>query len=134
MPQPFSIQQRVYVEDTDFGGVMYHTNFIKFMERARTEWLNHIGHDLKSIAESGIIFAIVHVDVTYHKPATVNDLLTITADISKVGKSSVVFSQRIHKPDDPNHVYCDGMVTVVCLNKTSMRPTRIPTFITEAAQ
>jgi len=120
----------VYYEDTDAGGVVYYANYLKFMERARTEWLRRLGFDQEGLMrESGIVFAVRRVDIDYLLPARLDDTLTVEAAIDAVSKASLTFRQRILRaPDD---VLSAATVKVVCLYKDSFRPTAIPALIRE---
>ena len=87
---------RVYYEDTDNGGVVYYANYLKFMERARTEWLRSLGLEQDQlIREQGIIFAVTSVQVDYLKPALFNQLLSVSAEIIETGKASLTFKQEV---------------------------------------
>jgi len=87
---------RVYYEDTDNGGVVYYANYLKFMERARTEWLRSLGLEQdRLINEQGIIFAVRSVQVDYLKPALFNQLLSVSAEIIATGKASLTFKQEV---------------------------------------
>ncbi len=91
---------RVYYEDTDCGGVVYHSNYLKFMEQARTEWLRSLGLEQDVLmAEYGVVFAVKSLSIDYIKPALFNQALTIETEIEKMGKVSIVFKQLI---------YCDS--------------------------
>ncbi len=86
----FSLPVRVYYEDTDSGGVVYYANYLKFMERARTEWLRSLGFEQDALRErEGVIFAVRRAEIDYRKPAVFNDLLTVTADLSGSGRASL---------------------------------------------
>ena len=117
---------RVYYEDTDSGGVVYYANYLRFMERARTEWLRSLGFEQDQLVrQDGIIFAVRHVDVGYHQPARFNDALEVSASLSRKGRASLTFYQEVVRPMD-SRTLCRGEIKVACLNMKTMRPTPIP--------
>ena len=120
---------RVYYEDTDSGGVVYYANYLKFMERARTEWLRTLGVEQDHlVAQRGVIFAVRRAAVDYHKPARFNDALHVTSRIAAMGKTNITFTQRvIHAgPDRGGELLCTGEVQVVCLKADTFRPCELP--------
>ncbi len=117
---------RVYYEDTDSGGVVYYANYLKFMERARTEWLRSVGFEQDQLlAEEGIIFAVRSVELGYHHPARFNDALEVTASLAAKGRASLTFRQEVRRVDD-ERVLCSGTIKIACVNLNNMRPTPIP--------
>jgi len=126
----FSWPVRVYYEDTDSGGVVYYANYLKFFERARTEFLRQF--DLQQdqlIKDNNIIFAVRNISVDYHKPAVFNDLLTVTTEVVEFKKASIVFKQIIHRDDET--VLCQASCKVACLKAEQLKPTAIPEFIVQ---
>ena len=122
-----SLRVRVYWEDTDGGGVVYYANYLKFMERARTEWLRAMGHSQGELAEQfGFVFAVVEVNVNYRRPARLDDELTVTCLPVPEGKASIRFRQVILKGDE---TLADGEVRVACVDAKSFRPRALPDFI-----
>jgi len=123
----FSWRARVYWEDTDGGGVVYYANYLKFMERARTEWLRAMGHSQAELAEQfGFVFAVVEVKVNYRRPARLDDELVITCLPVPEGRASIRFKQVVRKGDD---TLADGEVRVACVDAKSFRPRALPDFI-----
>ncbi|MEW5756910.1 MAG: tol-pal system-associated acyl-CoA thioesterase [Pseudomonadota bacterium] len=117
---------RVYYEDTDSGGVVYYANYLKFMERARTEYLRHLGFEQDRMrAEDGVIFAVHSLSVEYARPARFNDALEVSARVSSLAKASVVFEQSIRKTGE-DAVLCRGEVRIACLDAERFRPKAIP--------
>lgn len=115
---------RVYYEDTDAGGVVYHTNYIKFMERARTEWLRYLGVEQDELRDNdGVIFAVRSVQVDYFSPAKFNDELLISSEVIKKGKASITIGQKIIKNSE---VLCKGVIKVASLDDKSFRPKAMP--------
>lgn len=122
--ETFTWPIRVYYEDTDAGGLVYHANYINFFERARTEMLRARGHEQDALrAEYGILFVVRAAQVDYLKPARFNDLLLATADVVETKKASVVFAQEIRRGDD---VLCKGLFRIACLDAGAMTPKAIP--------
>ncbi len=115
---------RVYYEDTDAAGVVYHSNYLKYMERARTEWLRTIGFSQQSLDEkSGLIIVIMEMDIKFSKPARLDDLLEVKSQLVKITGTSFMFDQSIQKSND---IICAARVKDVCLDKLTFKPQRIP--------
>jgi acyl-CoA thioester hydrolase len=125
---PFSWRARVYWEDTDGGGVVYYANYLKFMERARTEWLRSLGHSQSELASrDGYVFAVAEVKVNYRKPARLDDELIITCVPVPEGRVSMRFKQTISRGDV---LLTEGEVRVACVDAKTFRPRSLPEFIT----
>ncbi len=117
---------RVYYEDTDAGGVVYYANYLKFMERARTEWLRSLGFEQDELREAaGIIFVVRHVDIDFHAPARFNDQLQIHCRMLQRGRVSLTFQQQILRAGDRRPL-CAAAVKIACLDVASFRPRPIP--------
>lgn len=117
---------RVYYEDTDSGGVVYYANYLKFMERGRTEWLRSLGFEQDVLrAKEGVLFAVRKIEVDFKAPARFNDKLQVSARIVSRGKASLIFQQEITSDADGS-VLCSGMVKIACIAAESFRPTPIP--------
>ena len=131
----FSWRTRVYWEDTDGGGVVYYANYLRFMERARTEWLRSLGHSQQEIAEQyGFVFAVAEAHVNYRKPARLDDDLTVTCLPVPEGRASLRFKQVIFRKNEgrDDTLIADGEVRVVCVDAKSFRPRALPDFIQPA--
>ena len=125
----FSIPVRTYYEDTDAGGVVYHANYLRFMERARTEWLRNIGYDLNAVAhEINLMFVLSAVKINYHKPARLNDLLDVSAELIRMGRASL---DIVHKVTRETELLCDATVTLVTVAADSFKPKAMPTTMKE---
>ena len=121
---------RVYYEDTDAGGVVYHANYLKFLERARTERLRAMGFEQDELQKrDGILFAVKSLDVNYLKPARFNDALLVTADLGEVKHVSVTFNQRVFRETEPRQTLCLARVRVVCLAVADLRLRPIPEYL-----
>lgn len=123
---------RVYYEDTDGGGVVYHANYLKYMERARTEWLRNLGFDQSVLKmQMGIIFVVREIAIQYRKPACFNDALDVLTTIEKIGRSLFVFKQTITR----NHeALIQASVEVACVSAEHFKPVSIPQPIRLAMQ
>jgi len=122
---------RVYYEDTDSGGVVYYANYLKFMERARTEWLRQLGFEQDELIEKeAVIFAVRSVQVDYFLPARFNDELSVSAKLIEQGRASLTFEQSIIRVAD-NTLLCKGDVKIVCLRPDSFKPCAIPKNINQ---
>jgi acyl-CoA thioester hydrolase len=129
---PFRLRVRVYYEDTDAGGVVYHARYLHFMERARTEWLRALGFEQDRLrAEQGILFAVRRADVAFHAPARFNDLLWVEAKVADLGRASLDIAQRVVRAGD-DRLCCSATVNVACVQDPRLRPTRIPENILTA--
>ncbi|KPJ96306.1 MAG: 4-hydroxybenzoyl-CoA thioesterase [Gammaproteobacteria bacterium SG8_15] len=123
----FIWQARVYYEDTDSGGVVYYANYLKFLERARTEWLRSFGIQQDTLVQQdGLIFAVRSVQLEYVKPAKFNDLLDISVAISQAGKASLTFDQTVRQAEGEKQLLCSGKVKIACLTADTLRPKAIP--------
>jgi acyl-CoA thioester hydrolase len=126
----FSWPVRVYYEDTDAGGVVYYANYLKFMERARTEFLRSLGFEQDKLAEQGLIFAVHRAEVDYIKPARFNNALLVTAKISQQKKVSLTFDQKVQL--ESGDVCSRGKIKIVCIDSSSFKPRPIPQAILRA--
>ncbi|MCW7553501.1 tol-pal system-associated acyl-CoA thioesterase [Endozoicomonas gorgoniicola] len=124
---PFSSLQRVYYEDTDAAGIVYHANYLKFMERARTDLLRHIGMGHQVMSELGRVFAVTSADVRFRHPGRLDDEISVTVEISEVKRASLVFRQSVLLNQGLNNerVLCTGEFVVACLDSASMKPVSI---------
>lgn len=111
----FSIKQRVFYEDTDALGIVYYANYLRFMERARSEWLWSLGFCFDELGKQNIGFAVHHVNVDYRYPARLKDQILCTCSVATMGNTSVTFDQRVLNADNNAIVYCEGQVRVVCI-------------------
>ena len=126
----FSWPVRVYYEDTDLGGVVYYANYLKFLERARSEWLRHRGvSQVQLLAEQRVLFAMTAVAIRYLKPARFDDQLAVTVELDKLRRASMSFRQAIHRGDAGGELLCTAEVTAACLDADSMRPRALPAHL-----
>ena len=130
----FSWPVRVYYEDTDSGGVVYYANYLKFMERARTEWLRELGFEQDElIRKEDVIFAVRNVDIEYVRPARFNDALNVSVRVSEFGRASITLAQEIIKDNEPG-VLCKGSIRIASLRASTFKPCAIPPAIREKMQ
>jgi acyl-CoA thioester hydrolase len=133
----FAWPARVYWEDTDGGAVVYYANYLRFLERSRTEWLRAHGHSQLELArEPGILFTVVSLEVDYRAPARLDDELEITCEPRQEGAASLSFAQRIYRTAGGAAVarglLVEANVRVACVDAQSFKPRRLPQFLLDA--
>ncbi len=116
---PFQIPVRVYYEDTDAGGIVYYVNYLKFMERARTEYLRSLGYEQQRMMDDQRIFVVSSASVKYKSPARLDDLLHVTAERVSVGKVKIEFKQQIFCKEK---LLCEGLFVIGCVDSISLKP------------
>jgi acyl-CoA thioester hydrolase len=127
MATAFSVPVRVYYEDTDAGGVVYYANYLKFMERARTEWLRALGFEQTELAaRDGVLFAVRSAQVDFVRPARFNDRLETTVVLSRCGSASLIFTQEVRREGE---LLCQGEIKIACLDAATFKPKPIPTVL-----
>lgn len=125
----FSLPVRVYFQDTDAGGVVYHANYLNFMERARTEWLRTYGHSNSGLMkEFGMVFVMRSVKLDYLKPALLDDLLEVTAQIKDIGRSRISLLQTVLRGAE---LLTEAEVHLVCVSLESFKPVPVPEVLRE---
>ena len=121
---------RVYYQDTDAGGVVFHAQYLAFMERARTELLNALSIDVARLAdERRILFMVYELKARYHAPARLNDMLSVSAEVVKMGRASVVFHHRVERGGE---LLVEADVTLALVDRDRMRPARMPQELEQA--
>ena len=118
------MQVRVYYEDTDAGGVVYHSNYLNYFERGRTEYLRERGLSVADMARRGYVFPVVHLEIDYRSPALHDDLLKIETEVLEIGKTSFVIGQQVIRVID-GKLLADGKVKLVCVGP-GMKAKRLP--------
>jgi acyl-CoA thioester hydrolase len=119
---------RVYYEDTDAVGIVYYANYLKFMERARTEWLRSLSFDQDQLRhEHQIVFAVTRANTNFRKPARLDDQLVVSVQVANMGAASFDIDQHIVRTDDVK--ICDAQVRIACLNADTLKPMRLPSFL-----
>ena len=120
----YSWAVRVYYEDTDAAAVVYYANYLKFMERARTEWLRSLGFEQTALAQThGVIFVVRSLAIEYLKPAHFDDALRVTVELIKVGAGHIDLAQRVFRGDE---LLAIGQVKIACVSLRTRRPVRMP--------
>lgn len=120
----FEFPVRIYYEDTDAAGIVYYANYLRFMERARTEWLRMMGYELDTLKqEHGFVFAVRSAHVEYIRPANLNDLLRVQVSVLKLGKASVNLEQDIYRDQQ---LICRGRIKLAGLDAVTLKPRAIP--------
>lgn len=121
---------RVYYDDTDAGGVVYHANYLKYFEKGRTEYLRDRGLSVGELAQRGFIFPVVHLEIDYRAPAVHDDLLSVETAVLEVRKSSFTLAQRVLRAGD-GKLLAEGKVVLACV-APGMKPQRLPAEFLEA--
>jgi acyl-CoA thioester hydrolase len=123
---------RVYWEDTDAGGIVFYANYLKFFERARTEWLRSLGHSQQEMVDTtGCMFVVQETTVRYIRPARLDDVLTVTVDVRERGRASLRIAQQAWCGE---RLLAEGDIRIGCVERATMKPHRIPGPIFEAIE
>jgi acyl-CoA thioester hydrolase len=135
---PFRWASRVYWEDTDGGGIVYYGNYLRYLERARTEWLRSLGFSQRELAEEpGVLFAVVSLNIEYRRPAKLDDELVITCEPAVEGAATIRFAQQIYRSAGAaltkDALLVEASVRVACVDARTLRPKRLPEFLAKAA-
>ena len=136
----FVFPLRVYWEDTDAGGIVFYANYLKFFERARTEWLRSLGIEQRQLREhTGGMFVVSETSVRYHRPARLDDQLLVTAHLQEIGRASLTIGQVALSKSEQSEagappVLCEGTIRIGWVDGATLRPARIPHHILEALQ
>jgi acyl-CoA thioester hydrolase len=128
---------RVYWEDTDAGGIVFYANYLKFFERARTEWLRHLGVNQHALREStGGMFVVSTSQLNYLRPARLDDMLSVSAEITQVSRASMTITQAAQRMDEATGqvTLCVGTIGIAWVNAQTLRPERIPPHVVSVLQ
>ena len=121
---PFTIERRVYYQHTDAGGVVFHANYLAFMEQARTEFLMSLGFDVARLAaEEGVMFIVHRVALEFVRPARLNETIRVTAETARVGRARVIFRQVVSRDDE---TLVAGEIQLACVHPQSFKPVPVP--------
>jgi acyl-CoA thioester hydrolase len=124
---PFEWRVRVYWEDTDAGGIVFYANYLKFFERARTEWLRAQGVEQQRLRETaGGLFVVSATDLRYHRPARLDDLLLVTAQVTEAGRASLTIAQTARRDAPGGELLCEGSIRIGWVDATTLAPRRMP--------
>jgi len=133
--QPFRFQLRVYWEDTDAGGVVFYANYLKFFERARTEWLRSLGHSQELLRhETGAVFVVTDTTVRYLRPARLDDMISVTVQLTLAGRAQMTVAQEAWRMEDgeARTLLAAGTIRIGCVDAGTFKPQRIPNSIVES--
>lgn len=123
MTDGFAMPVRVYIEDTDAGGIVYYVNYLKFMERARSEWLRELGLNQQTLLDEGTQLVVYRIACRYAKPARLDDALTVTATMANQGRCRMTFEQQVWRDKE---LLCAATVEIACLSADTLRPKAWP--------
>ena len=125
----FTYPVRIYYEDTDAGGVVYHANYLKYMERARTEWLRQMGYDLVAMSrDDNLVFVVAAAQLEFKRPARLNDLLQVSARPLRMGRASLDVLQDVRRDGE---LLCNATITLVTVRADSFKPGPMPSTMKE---
>jgi acyl-CoA thioester hydrolase len=129
---PYQWPIRIYYEDTDMQGIVYYANYLKYLERARTEFLRSLGiEQAQLIDEQGVAFAVRSIQMDYLKPASFNDELIVMTEVAKLKPASLIFHQSIVRPAENHEIINKAVIKVACLDAISMKVKAMPQSIIE---
>jgi 4-hydroxybenzoyl-CoA thioesterase len=123
--QSFAYRCRIYFEDTDAGGIVYYVNYLKFMERARTERLRDLGFAQSTLAGEGLLFVVHSSEARYHAPARLDDEVLVSAQVMELNRASLRFRQQVRRATD-DALLCEGQFLVACVRADNLKPRAIP--------
>jgi tol-pal system-associated acyl-CoA thioesterase len=130
--EPFELPVRVYWADTDAGGVVYHSNYLDYCERARTEWLRQLGFSQHRMAdEEGVLFTVAALQIDFRRPAKLDDLLSVRTHATLGGGATVEFMQEVWRIEPTQDLLATAQVRVACVDAASFKPRRVPGSIRE---
>lgn len=133
-PPPFEYFLRAFIEDTDAGGLVYHANYLKFLERARSEWLRHLGYQQETLRQEDTLFVVRSLQIDYLKPAHLDDDLCVSVQVEKMGKASILMVQNVYRVNvtEPE-LLAVSQVKLACINTQAM-PKAMPLAISQRIQ
>ena len=131
---PYRFQLRVYWEDTDAGGVVFYANYLKFFERARTEWLRSLGHQQERLRiETGVVFIVTDTAVRYLRPARLDDVLAVSVHVQHAGRAQMTLAQQAWRQTPRGEeLLAEGTIRIGCVDAGTFRPQRIPISIIDS--
>ena len=125
-PEGFSAPMRIYWEDTDAAGIVFYANFLKFFERARTEWLRGLGFGQEALRRDGVAFVVSETAVRYRRPARLDDVIDVSVEVVHLGQASLEIAQQAFRADE---LLADATIRIGCVDLGTFRPCRIPNDI-----
>ncbi|MBR2514533.1 MAG: tol-pal system-associated acyl-CoA thioesterase [Halomonas sp.] len=123
MSHGFTMPIRVYMEDTDAGGIVYYVNYLKFMERARSDWLRELGINQQMLLDEGTQLVVYRLACHYAKPARLDDQLMVSASVETVGRCRMTFEQQVQRNEE---LLCAATVEIACLSAKTLKPKKWP--------
>ena len=129
LPDAFCFPLRVYIEDTDAGGIVYYVNYLKFMERGRTELVRSLGFDKPALPQDDVQLVVHSAQVNYRKPAKLDDGLNVLTKIAKLSRASMVFQQEVWRAEE---LLCEASIKVACVNAETLKPMALPLTLFDA--
>lgn len=130
MKNEFIFPLRVYVDDTDYGGIVHHSKYLVFMERARIEWLAHAGLTYRALVDRQLHFIVRGIEINYLKPTKLDELIEVFSSVEHIGKTSLHFKQIVRSQKNPDIIYASAVVKLVCINN-DFKPCAVPNDIVE---
>lgn len=124
----FSLPVRVYIEDTDAGGIVFYVNYLKYMERARTEWLRSLGFNKAGANRESFQFVVKSVEVDYLAPAVLDDELRVSVEVLNSGGATMHIAQNVYRGDS---ILCSSKIVIACVSGATLKPVRIPAEMRE---
>ncbi|MFV1872191.1 MAG: tol-pal system-associated acyl-CoA thioesterase [Oleiphilus sp.] len=128
----FQLPLRVYIEDTDAGGIVFYANYLKYFERARTEFFRQRGFELRQGLSENVNYVVHSLSVNYRKPARLDDLLVVTASVIELGRTYLLFSQTVL--DEMSNTLVEAQIKIACLHFESATPRRLPETLVRSLQ
>jgi len=130
MSAAYRFSMRVYWEDTDAAGIVFYANYLKFFERARSEWLRSLGFEQEALRrDAGIAFVVAETAVRYRHPARLDDLLSVSVDVIHLGQASLEIGQQARRADE---LLAEATIRIGCIELGTFRPCRIPNDIRDS--
>ena len=129
MHEDFRLPIRVYIEDTDVGGIVFYANYLKYFERARTEFIRHLGFELRGDFERGISYVVHSLNMRYIAPAKLDEILYVSAEVVKSGRTYIDFSQRVE--NSLGKLLVEGNIKVACVSLENDKPRVLPAALVE---
>ena len=130
----FSYPFKVYLEDTDAGGIVYHANYLKFMERGRTEFLISIGFPKPALLEGGLLLVVHSMNIQFLRPAKLGDNLQVTTKLNKLARTYVNFLQKVSSAGPDSQLLCEAEVKIACVEHTALKPCVMPEALRAALE
>lgn len=125
MTNQFIYPLRIHIEDTDCTGIVYHSQYLNFMERARSEWWSHLGYSMDGKQEHQVYFPVYSVQMNFLKPARVHELVEVVSSVKAMGGASIIFDQYLRSAQSDDKIFCKAEIKLACVD-SNMRPQPLP--------